>query len=362
MQRAERHLASVVESASDVIVSTDRAGKVVSWNAAAERITGQTSEEIVGRRFHELFLDSDAEAVRDAFEDVAALEGMGEPEWNLLTRTGEAVAISWVFSTMHDGEGDLVGVVALGRDLTERRRLEAQMLQSQKLAALGVMAGGIAHEIRNPLSVCSSAAQFLMEIPPTPEFLQECAEKIYKSAQRASSTIDNLLRFARPGKPNTIDEVDLGRIVRDTSELVRNQASLQKVEIKERIHDGSIRVLGNANMLQQMLMNIEMNALKAMPNGGTLEIALEEERRGWKISVADTGHGIPEEDLDKIFDPFHTRRSVKEGVGLGLSICYSIAQDHGGKIDVESTPERGTRFRIHLPRRREDVVEADVGR
>ena len=308
IRRVERHLASVVESATDLIISADPEGRIVTWNSAAETVTGYGLKDVSGCFFHDVCASDCRSEVRASFEKVELLERMSQPEWRLATVNGGEAPVSWVFSAMRDERGTVVGVVAIGRDLTERRKLEAQILQTQKLAALGVMAGGIAHEIRNPLAVCAAAAQFLLEEDAAKPFLQECAQKIVAGVQRASFIIENLLQFARPDAAPGMHRTDLACVVANTVALVANEASLKKVKVLQRIPDTPVEVNGNVNMLEQVLMNLILNAFKAMPEGGTLEISLGSEGDEAILSIRDSRCEILREDLDKIFDPFYTTR------------------------------------------------------
>jgi len=350
IRHVERHLASVVESATDIIVSTSPDGKVLSWNRAAERISGYATEAVEGRFFFDLLTPESRQTAKKAFNDINALETLTQPEWKLASKGGGEIEVSWVFSTMKDDSRNIVGVVAVGRDLTERRELESELLRSQKLAALGVMAGGIAHEIRNPLAVCNSAAEFLMEDDLSPEFVRECAERIQKGVQRASLIIENLLRFARPSGEGRTERIELQCSLENALVVVANEAKLQKVKVKKEIPSQSIWVKGNENLIQQMFLNLVFNALKAMPDGGELTVGVVRTDEGNAlISVADTGCGIPAERLDKIFDPFYTTRAVGEGTGLGLSLAYSIARQHSGNIEVDSAEGKGATFTVRLP-------------
>ena len=184
VHRAERHLASVVESASDLVVSMDVRGGVLTWNRAAERVTDLSESEVRHRRLFDLCAPAERGKLARYLAQVVSLGRTNPIEAPLLSRSGVPVPISWVCSPMRDASGRVSGLVAAGRDLTERRKFEAQLLQSEKLAALGVMAGGIAHEIRNPLAVVSAAAQLLLENPLTPSVQLECAEKCISAVQR----------------------------------------------------------------------------------------------------------------------------------------------------------------------------------
>jgi len=349
IRQVERHLASVVESASDIVLSTDSQGRILTWNLAAEKISGFSPSEVKGRFLFECCIPPHQDQIKKAFGKIETLGKLGQREWELMTKNDHGVSISWVCSTMNDDTGRVTGAVAVGRDLTERRKLEAQLLQSQKLAALGVMAGGIAHEIRNPLAIASSAAQFLLEEDIDPEFGQECAQKIHAGIHRASTIIENLLRFARPAGVRDMKPVDLSQVVKDTFLLVANEARLQKIEINMQLPAAPLVIIGHVNMLQQMIVNLTLNAYKAMPEGGEVSLRLECMKKEAILKVSDTGCGIPRGELSKIFDPFYTTRPVGEGTGLGLSLCYSIVQQHFGAIEVESVEGNGTSFIVRFP-------------
>ncbi|MCL4502829.1 MAG: PAS domain S-box protein [Deltaproteobacteria bacterium] len=349
VRRVERHLASVVESAQDIVLSTDIQGEILTWNTAAEQLSGFSLHEVKGQNFFDFCPGDDQKNMGLVFENLQAGKEAQIVELDLKTRNGGRIPVAWIFSPMKDHHSETAGVVAVGRDLTERRKFQAQLLQSQKLAALGVMAGGIAHEIRNPLAVCSSAAQFIMEDDTSPEFRQECAQKIHTGIQRASMIIENLLRFARPSVKTDLKEIDLNFLLGETISLITNQALIQKIELRSQLPDRPILINGMEGLLQQAFMNLLLNAIKAMPDGGVLKITL-----GWTnaealISISDTGHGIAASDLDNIFDPFYTTAPAGQGSGLGLSICYSIIKQHFGTITVDSKENKGSTFFVKLP-------------
>lgn len=255
------------------MLSTDSEGLILTWNTAAEKLTGYRSWEVKGSSFFERCV-SEKEELRQVFRNLRVADSPQTGEWELFTKSGTTIPISWVFSAMKDERDRSVGVVAVGRDLSEHRKLEMQLLQSQKLAALGVMAGGIAHEIRNPLAVCSSAAQFLKNPNVKPELREECIGRILAGISKASSIIENLLRFARPSSST------------------------------------EMAVRGNANLLQQMFLNFFLNAFNAMPQGGRLTVEARRSEDVVHVRIKDTGCGISPEHLEKIFDPFFTLSPV----------------------------------------------------
>jgi len=349
IRRMERHLASVVESATDIVVSTDVRGNILSWNQAAETVTGYTLEELKGKAFFDYCDESQAAVVRRMFSDHTSSMKPGRTECDLRSKSGSFHPVALVVSRMTDDGANAAGFVIVGRDLTEQRQFELQLLESQKLAALGVMARGIAHEIRTPLAIASSAAQFLMEDDITPEFSLECAQKVNSGINRASAIIENLLRFAHPSVQKTKVAVDLVSVVCDALTLVDNQARVQKVEMVNLCGPKPSFILGVANLLEQVFINLFLNAIKAMPNGGTLQVSSERTTTDLMVRVIDSGEGIEADDIDKIFDPFYTKSPPGKGTGLGLSICYSIIDQHKGTIRADSSPGKGTTFTVKLP-------------
>lgn len=236
--------------------------------------------------------------------------------------------------------------------MTGAKHFEAQLHQSQRLAALGVMAGGIAHELRNPLTLCSSGAQFLLEDDVSPEFRKECAQQIKSGIERASLVIENLLRFARPHTDEAeaeLEEVEIAAVVKAALDFVDNLAKLQRVHVLTDRLNGRLFVLGNEMLLQHVFINLFLNAIDAMPDGGSLAVSAGAAAGQVSVRVSDTGCGIPAEEVNRIFDPFFTRSRYKKGTGLGLSICYAIVKQHRGAIEVSSIEGHGSDFTVTLP-------------
>jgi len=344
----QMRLANVVEYANDLLVSADAEGCIVTWNPAAERVTGFSSRDVQGRAMFDLCEHGDQEDMKSMIQQLARGKSVRPRELRLIASSGALIPVAWAFSYMRDESGKVSVLVAVGRDLTERHAFEAQLAQNVKLAALGVMAGGIAHELRNPLSVSYSAAQFLNEGAQDPEFHAECVQKILGGIERASGIIENLLRFSRPSEGGNTKIIDLVPVVRETTRLLSNQGALQKITVTENYPAVSAFINGNASQLQQVLMNLIFNAYAAMPDGGELKIAVFHEDGRAVIVVRDTGCGIAEANRAKIFDPFFTTKAAGSGTGLGLSICHTIISQHEGSIDVDSVIGKGCTFTIRL--------------
>jgi signal transduction histidine kinase len=245
--------------------------------------------------------------------------------------------------------GEVKGGVIVGRNLVEQRAIEAQMHQGEKLAALGRVIGGIAHEIRNPLGVSSAAAQLMRHRMASPPLLEECVEKVIGGIDRASLIVESLLRFARPGPIMETTPVDVHAILKNALMFTAGEAAAGTVVEWRLTQPGApIYAKGVQNLLELVLINLSLNAFQAMPDGGGLSVAF------WQvgdvfIEIADTGPGIPEANLSKIFDPFFSMRNDSRRSGLGLSVCHSIVSQHGGSVSVRTSERDGTAFTVRLP-------------
>ncbi|MGQ9926510.1 MAG: PAS domain-containing protein [Chloroflexaceae bacterium] len=349
VRRVERHLAGVVNQASDLVVSLTPDGKIITWNPAAEQISGLKAEQVCGEPFVKLCAPGQNWMVHDLLRRLAAGEAVKEIEISLLGADPQhPVVVAWNCSAMRDDAGTVVGIIAVGRDLTERRRLEAQMVQVDKMVSLGVMAGGIAHELRNPLAVIQTNAQLLEEYQDHPELTRQCLQHIVASTRRAALIIENLLKFARPPQ-DRYRLLNIHNVLEETLALLANQLLMAKVELVRAFAPDVPMIYGNPVLLQQVFTNLILNAVAAMPQGGRITLKTRSVSEQIEIQVRDTGVGIAPEHLSRIFDPFFTTRPVGMGVGLGLSISYSIVQQHHGAISVDSQPGQGTCFTIRLP-------------
>ncbi len=350
VRRVEGHLASVVESANDLVVSMGAEGRIMTWNQAAERVSGFSRSAVLGRDLAELCVEEERHQMRALLGAVSRGESRAIHELSLRTHQGKLIPVAWACSPMWDEQGRIVALVAVGRDLTERRLLEAQLFQSAKMASLGVMAGGIAHQLRNPLGASSAAAQLLLREPDNRELGRECAQKIYEGIKRASAIIESLLRFARPDG-GAFNAIQVNDVIGDTVAMLNHQANLSQVQVETDLAVGLPTANANPSALQQAFTNLFLNACQAMPTGGRLIIRsrLAEPADCVAVDFADTGCGIPQENLTQVFDPFFTTRPVGKGVGLGLTIAYSILQQHGGSIQLHSTLGKGSTFTVLVP-------------
>lgn len=350
VRRAERQLASIVESASDLVVSVDTSGHISSWNRAAERISGFSRAQVLGCHIRKYCPPRHWQMMHDMLQQFVASPYAGQlDELPLVDVDGQEIPISWRFAALQSDQGDLTGIVAVGRNLLEQRRLEVQLFQAAKMASMGVMAAGIGHELRNPLAIISANAQLAQGRLADTDLVATCLQQIHNATKRASAIIDNLLTFARPqssgGRP-----VNLNEVLAATFAMLDYQIRQRGVTRTTSLTPSLPAVAGNAALLQQVLTNLILNACQAMPDGGELAVTTRKGDAGMvEVCVSDQGCGISADTLPKIFDPFFTTRPVGKGTGLGLAVSYNIVQQHGGMIDVISQPGAGSTFIVRLP-------------
>jgi PAS domain S-box-containing protein len=347
LSEAKTFLESLIESATESIVAIDPVGRVVTWNPAAERTFGRTAEEARGK----LLGDAMPPAVMVQLEPVLAaprasrmavlrLQEAGRPAQDL---TATCSPIPW-------GGRAESGLLLIARDVTEQRRWEEQLARSEKLSALGQLAMGMAHDFTNLLQAILGHTQLIAH-EPSPERLQRGLSTIEQAVRDGVETVNRIRRFARRDVDRRLERVDLRDIVRQTIEIVRprwSQSDLRGTPITVRQELGLVPgIQARAAELREALINLVLNAVDAMPKGGS--ITLETRRDGdWVVlTVADTGAGIPPDVRRRIFEPFFTTKD--SGTGLGLSIVSGIISSYGGTINVDSEPGVGTTFTIRLP-------------
>ncbi len=243
-------------------------------------------------------------------------------------------------------------VEAFNRMIKELELRQEQLLQERKLAAVGTLTSGIAHELNNPLNNISLTVESLIEELDelNKEESIEMLHEVLGEVERASSVVKNLLEFSRRKKSQAFELIDLADIIDATIRLVQNQLTLSNIRLKKHIPENIPKINGNSDSLKQVFVNLFFNAIQAMPEGGSLTVVVSQGARGFvSVQVADTGVGIPQDVMDRIFDPFYTTKPVGIGTGLGLSIVYGIVKKHGGHIEVQSEQGKGTTFTVFLP-------------
>src|SRR5215471_7279260 len=341
---------NIIESISVGVMVVNLHGRITNWNGALEQIYGLKREQVIGRRLAEVFQSEMLRALRDLMGRGEWREG--EPaniyKFRAQTPDGRDLTLNISLAALQSKTAEIEGSLVAIEDVTERVGLEAQLQQSDKLSSIGLLAAGVAHEVNTPLAGISSYSQMLMQQIPDNDPRRQLLEKIHRQTSRASSIVNNLLNFSRVTEARYAP-VDLNRVIDDTIQLLEAQLRNTEIEVVRSYADELPPAFGDAPKLQQVLMNLILNARDAMPQGGRLEISTEADEDSVVIEVRDNGLGIAPEHLAKIYDPFFTTKQIGKGTGLGLAVSYGIIRDHGGHINVESKLGEGTRFQITLP-------------
>jgi two-component system, NtrC family, sensor kinase len=341
---------NIVESLNIGVLAVDLEGIVESWNTRMEQLFGVARQDAVGRQLRSLLPEELATevAARGEQEQVTGIYKQR------LHHQGKALTLNISITPLVSKAGERIGRLLLFDDVTQRERMEEQMSQTEKLTSLGLLAAGVAHEVNTPLAVISNYIQMLAKQMPDGDPRQGIIEKIVKQTFRASEIVNNLLNFSRTGAAEAAD-IDVNRVVEETLSLVSHPLKTSQIQVVKHLSESLPAVRGSANKLQQVFLNLFLNARDAMPGGGMLEIRTGAHNGGVEIEVVDTGAGIPREHINRIFDPFFTTKPNGRGTGLGLSVSYGIIKEHSGKIDVRSTPGKGTSFHVEFPAVRKSV-------
>jgi hypothetical protein len=354
-ERLKEFSENIVESINVGILAADLDDRVGSWNTQIERLTGISRQDAVGRRLAELFPADLCErfdqvrgdtGVRNIYKFV-----LGSPRVN---GNGHAHTLNIAVAPLVAKDLAQIGRLIIFDDITDRDELERRLVQADKLSSIGLLAAGVAHEVNTPLAVISTYAQMLAKQISGDEQKFKLLDKIAKQTFRASEIVNSLLSFSRTS-PTEFVEVDLNKVIRETLTLIEHQLEKASIEVKLTLESGLPGVKANSGKLQQVFLNLFLNARDAMETGGTLAIRTWNEDGFARIEVADSGQGIPPEHLERIYDPFFTTKGSRKGTGLGLSVTYGIVREHGGAIRVESRPGAGARFHVELPLARKPV-------
>ena len=341
---------NIVESLNVGVLAVDLQGTIEAWNSRMEQLIGVTRSDAVGRPLREILPE---ELVQEIAARVDQEQVAGIYKFRL-QHHGRSAILNVSITPLVGKVGENIGRLLLFDDVTQRERMEEQMSQTEKLTSLGLLAAGVAHEVNTPLAVISNYIQMLAKQMPEDDPRHAIIEKIIKQTFRASEIANQLLNFSRTG-PGELSDVDLNRVVEETLSLVAHPLKTSQIQVVKQLSAGIPAVRGSANKLQQVFLNLFLNARDAMPSGGMLEIRTGAHNGSVEIEIVDTGNGIPLEHIHKIFDPFFTTKTVGRGTGLGLSVSYGIIKEHAGKIDVRSTPGRGTAFHVEFPAVRNTV-------
>jgi hypothetical protein len=362
-ERLKEFSENIVESINVGILAADLEDRVESWNTQMEQLTGVSREAALGRRLSDLF---PVELV-DQFDRVRGETGIHnvykfelKPKAAVVgvdsRSNGHApaparlsdVTLNIAIAPLVAKDQERIGRLIILDNVTDRAELEQRLVQADKLSSIGLLAAGVAHEVNTPLAVISTYAQMLAKQVAEDSQKSLILEKIAKQTFRASEIVNSLLNFSRTSS-TSFGNVNANRVVQETLSLLEHQLQKSGVEVITDLEADLPVVHGNAGKLQQVFLNLFLNARDAMAGGGKLEVRSYADSVGACIEVSDTGHGIAPENLHRIYDPFFTTKGAKKGTGLGLSVTYGIIQEHGGSIEVSNRRGGGATFRVELP-------------
>ncbi len=336
---------NVVEHMPDGLISIDAQGEIVTVNNRVREIFGLRRIADERRELKKKFLKFATPLVKSLKQKKMVLE----KEMEYPAEGGNAIPLSVSAARLITDDEEDLGTVFILRDLREIKALQERVTRSERLAALGGLAAGVAHEIRNPLSSIKGFAQFFLKKNPPGSTDRQYSEVMIQEVERLNRVISNLLDYAKPKEP-VKEKTALADVMHRSIELIKDDAKAKKVKVSVEIEKDIAPVKLDRDQITQVVLNIALNGLDAMQKGGNLAIRCftDNERKYHVIEIEDTGHGIPETELPRIFDPFYSTR--KTGTGLGLAIAHRIVENHGGTLSVKGTSGSGTTFRIALPR------------
>ncbi len=344
---------NIVESISVGVLAVDLEDRIESWNSQMEVMYAMPRSQVLNERLSEVF---PAEFMEE-FYRVRQNPGIHNLyKFRLHTRAGDVRIANVAIAPLVTRKFNVIGRLIIVDDITERMELESQLSQAEKLSSIGLLAAGVAHEVNTPLAVISSYAQMLTKQINGDAKLGPLLEKITRQTFRASEIVNNLLNFSRTSATE-FSAIDLNKIITETLTLLEHQLKTSHVKVQTDLYAGLPLIHGNSGKLQQVFLNLFLNAKDAMAGkGGTLHISTAN-GDSVQVNISDSGAGIEPEHINKIYDPFFTTKNVpregqSRGTGLGLSVTYGIIQEHAGKIRVDSQPGQGTTFQLEFPMRK----------
>ena len=350
LARLKEFSENIIESVNVGILVVDFDGRVTTWNSSLEEVFGIARERALRRKVEDIFDADLIETMRNVIggESWAIRDTRHIYKYNASTEDGRPLTLNISLAPFEAARGVVTGTLVVIENVTERAQLEQQLLEREKLSSIGLLAAGVAHEVNTPLAGISSYAQMLLQQVQESDPKRKLLEKIQVQTVRASGIVNNLLNFSRTGDAQ-FREVDINRVLEDTLQLLEPQLRNAKFKISCTYGENLQPAYGSASKLQQVFMNLILNARDAMPNGGRLTVHTRAVDTSLVIDFRDSGVGIAPENIARIYDPFFTTKEVGQGTGLGLALSYGIIQEHNGRIFVESRPGEGAHFTLKLP-------------
>jgi len=350
LKSSETKYRLMFETSQEAIIIVDQQERVKDINSAGIDLFGfaDRSEALAMETFFQLFFDTrDAIGFSCTLKEQGFVKGL---EVEMVDRSGQKLVIMVSATARQNEDNAFAGITAMFRDVTEMRRMDKYLAQTEKMASIGQLASGVAHEINNPLGVIQCYANLIAKSQPADAQALEDVKIIRKHTDQCRCVVEALLNFSRAAEPRK-KKTDLNACTEEVIAVLSLQLKKDKFVIERHFGENLPRITVDGHKIKQVLMNLLINASQAMPDGGRISVAtaLAPEGRQLSIAISDTGKGIPKENIPKIFDPFFTTKGPEKGTGLGLSVSYGIVQQHGGHIQVDSSPGRGATFTILLP-------------
>lgn len=334
----------VIQSITSGLITTDREGYITTINRAARQILRRGEATLLGRHVSETGIITADQWRRFASQPGGQRRLASEIE---VVRDEAPIYVGFSLAELKDADGVTTGAIVIFQDLTPWRKLEEEVRMKDRMAAVGSLAAGLAHEIGNPLAAISGSVQMLSRSLDGASPHGRLLEILHKESQRLDRTIKGFLEYARPKKP-TSEDFDVARLLQENFELLENSPEIEPGhELELSLDPPSTRLVADPDGVSQIFWNLARNALKAMPEGGRLEVTGTLRDGAYEIDFADTGHGMSEQERANLFHPFQS--FFDSGTGLGMAIVYRIVHDHGGTISVDSHPGRHTRITVRLP-------------
>lgn len=347
VERAKYVWESTFDAIINPVMIVDRNYRIERANLALAQAIGRDVRTLIGTTCHEVFAGRRSPCIGCPLPQTWQSRQASSCRLEKFSDGREYQAVGFPLKGKHD---DLDLSIVQYRDIREERHLQARLIQSEKMAAVGLLAGGIAHEINNPLSGILAFSQLALAQAREGEQIHQDIKEIETSALRCKKIVENLLEFSRQSAIEDRGEVDLQTTLERILPLMKLQVKEAGVSLEVQLEENLPKVLANGNQLEQVFLNLTSNACHALDRGGNIQVSARFEGPAWVvIEFKDNGSGIKKDILPRIFDPFFTTKKSGMGTGLGLSIIYNIIQDHAGKIEVLSRENEGTTFRIHLP-------------
>ena len=345
----QQYLKNILHSSDQAIMMVDQDEKFITWNKGAEKIFGYTEDEILGQNSSFLFPEGDKyiKELQQIIEDAKKIGYKSIVETERKRKNGELITVRLSVSRLPSNNGEYAGRSIIIKDYTEFKRLQAQIDQSEKLAVIGQLAAGIAHEIGNPLTSISSLVQILQR-KSQDQFMSEQLLNIKENIERITKIVRELVDFSRPPSYETTIQ-DISDVIKTALGIVKYDKRIRKVKFDTDIKSVLPNVRVAADQLLQVIINILINALDAIEGNGTISLKSDNDNNNIYVEITDDGCGMDEATIAKIFDPFFTTKEVGKGTGLGLSVSYGIIKRFNGEIKVKSELKKGSSFIISLP-------------